>query len=165
MTFSRWRCISGCGACCRLDPELRGDALAALSAEQRALYLSLVGPDGWCIHFDTGGRRCRIYSDRPDFCRVENLVALFGGGGAAQSPEPPFVLDVGATPGASDTPGGFDALGCSDAQGCFDAQDPVDADALAIACCTQQIRAEMGGRGRVMRRFRAAIRAAIRQAR
>jgi hypothetical protein len=33
-----------------------------------------------------------------------------------------------------------------------------DADALAIACCTQQIRSEYGGRGRVMRRFRCAVR-------
>ena len=110
-----WRCISGCGACCRLDPELRGEALAALSPEQQRQYRSMVGPDGWCIHFDTGGRRCRIYADRPDFCRVEQLVTLF------------------AEPG-------------------------VDPEAFAIHCCTEQIRAEDGGRGRVMRRFKRAIR-------
>ena len=39
----------------------------------------MVGPDGWCIHFDTGRRRCRIYETRPSFCRVENLIGLFGG--------------------------------------------------------------------------------------
>ena len=111
----RWSCISGCGACCRLDPALRGEALEALSEEQCALYLSMVGPDGWCVHFDTGGRRCRIYDRRPDFCRVENLMRLFGAEGE-------------------------------------------DADALAISCCTQQIRSEDGGRGRVMRRFRRAVR-------
>ena len=111
----RWTCISGCGACCRLDPSLRPEALDALSPEQRQTYLALVGPDGWCIHFDTGARRCRIYADRPDFCRVSNLMALFGAEGQ-------------------------------------------DADALAISCCTQQIRSELGGRGRVMRRFRRAIR-------
>ena len=108
-----WQCISGCGACCRLDPELRSEALAALSPEQRRTYLAMVGDDGWCIHFDTGGRRCRIYEDRPDFCRVANLVSLF---------------------------------------------DSEDADALAIRCCTEQIRSEWGGRGRVMRRFLRAIR-------
>ncbi len=110
-----WRCISGCGACCRLDPALRGEALEALDPEQRRQFLDLVGADGWCRHFDTGGRRCRIYSDRPDFCRVENLMRLFGAAGE-------------------------------------------EADALAIRCCTQQIRSEWGGRGRVMKRFLRAIR-------
>ncbi|MCS5691647.1 YkgJ family cysteine cluster protein [Cyanobium sp. FGCU-6] len=114
-SMKHWRCISGCGACCRLDPSLRSEALEALSPEQRMLYLSMVGPDGWCVHFDTGGRRCRIYDLRPDFCRVENLMRLFGAEGD-------------------------------------------DANALAIACCTEQIRCEDGGRGRVMRRFRRAIR-------
>lgn len=117
-----WQCISGCGACCRLDPAERGEALEALSAEERTQYLAMVGPDGWCIHFDTGGRRCRIYEERPSFCRVENLITLFG----AQDDEP-------------------DA-------------EPLDGDALAIACCKQQIRSEFGGRGRVMRRFLQAIR-------
>lgn len=75
----QWRCISGCGACCRLDPELRQEAIEALSPRQRSTYLSMVGPDGWCVHFDTGSRRCRVYTDRPDFCRVRNLIGLFGG--------------------------------------------------------------------------------------
>ena len=110
-----WRCIQGCGACCRLDPTLRPEALDALNAEQRRQYLAMVGPDGWCIHFDTGGRRCRVYRDRPDFCRVENLMRLFGAEGG-------------------------------------------EADTLAIRCCTEQIRSEYGGRGRVMRRFLRAIR-------
>ena len=116
-----WQCIAGCGACCRLDPAERGEALEALSAEERERYLAMVGPDGWCVHFDTGGRRCRIYDDRPSFCRVENLVSLFAR--AAES-----------------------------------AHDPIDGDALAIACCKQQIRSEYGGRGRVMGRFLRAIR-------
>lgn len=33
-----------------------------------------------------------------------------------------------------------------------------EADALAIQCCTQQIRSEWGGRGRVMKRFLRTIR-------
>ena len=110
-----WQCIPGCGSCCRLDPNLRGEALEALSESQRTTYLSMVGPDGWCIHFDTGSRRCRIYNSRPDFCRVSSLIELFG-------------------------------------------QRGEDGEALAIACCKQQIRSEEGGRGRVMRRFLRAIR-------
>ena len=73
----QWRCISGCGSCCRLDPGERNEALEALDAEQQELYLSMVGPDGWCIHFDTGSSSCRIYEERPVFCRVENLAQLF----------------------------------------------------------------------------------------
>lgn len=72
-----WSCISGCGACCRLDPELRGEALEVLSDEQRQLYLSMVGADGWCRYFNTGSRTCRIYAERPDFCRVGALARLF----------------------------------------------------------------------------------------
>ncbi len=117
-----WHCISGCGACCRLDPAERGEALDALSPEERTQYLAMVGADGWCIHFDTGGRRCRIYDERPSFCRVENLITLFG-----------------AEDGGS-------------------GEEPIDGNALAIACCKQQIRSEFGGRGRVMRRFQRAIR-------
>lgn len=127
-----WRCISGCGACCRLDPAERGEDLAALSPAQQQAYLQMVGADGWCIHFDTGGRRCRIYEDRPDFCRVENLLSLFGKPGAAEA--------AAADPAAS-------------GQG-----QAARAEALAIQSCRQQIRAEYGGRGRVLRRFERAIR-------
>jgi Fe-S-cluster containining protein len=74
----QWSCIKHCGACCRLAPEERADALAALSEEQQRIYLAMVGPDGWCIHYDSGGRRCRIYDERPRFCRVRNMDQLFG---------------------------------------------------------------------------------------
>jgi len=73
----QWQCIAGCGACCRLDPSLRDEAIAMLNDEQLQRYLDLVGSDGWCRHYDSGGRRCRIYDDRPDFCQVANLVKLF----------------------------------------------------------------------------------------
>jgi Fe-S-cluster containining protein len=76
-TELHWRCISGCGSCCRLDPGEREEALAALTEEQQEQYLAMVGPDGWCIHFDTGSSSCRIYAGRPMFCRVENLASLF----------------------------------------------------------------------------------------
>ena len=74
----RWRCISGCGSCCRLDPAEREEALEALTPEQQEQYLAMVGADGWCIHFNTGSRSCSIYDTRPDFCRVSNLMSLFG---------------------------------------------------------------------------------------
>jgi|LauGreDrversion4_2_1035121.scaffolds.fasta_scaffold614537_1 hypothetical protein len=72
-----WRCISGCGSCCRLDPSEREEALEALNPEQQAQYLAMVGDDGWCIHYDTGSCSCRIYDERPSFCRVQNLADLF----------------------------------------------------------------------------------------
>ncbi|MFN6340286.1 MAG: YkgJ family cysteine cluster protein [Cyanobacteriota bacterium] len=111
----RWRCIQGCGACCRLDPALRPEALELLDGERRQVYLSMVGEDGWCVHYDTGGQRCRVYADRPDFCRVSTLMDLLGA-------------------------------------------EAEEADALAISFCRQQIRAETGGRGKVMRRFLQALR-------
>lgn len=111
-----WTCISGCGACCRLDPAGRPEALEALNPDQRRAYLAMVGDDGWCRHYDTGGRRCRIYAERPDFCQVASLVSLFAEG------------------------------------------TDVDPEALAIRCCTEQIRSEYGGRGRVMKRFLRAVR-------
>ena len=72
-----WQCISGCGACCRLDPGERPEALEALDPEEQELYLSMVGADGWCRHYDTGSQRCRIYETRPRFCRVTNLASIF----------------------------------------------------------------------------------------
>lgn len=77
-TKPTWTCIHQCGACCRLAPEERPEALEALSENQRKVYLSMVGEDGWCKHYDSGGRRCRIYETRPDFCRVSSLATLFG---------------------------------------------------------------------------------------
>lgn len=143
-----WQCISGCGACCRLDPAQRGQDLDCLSDEQRAQYLEMVGPDGWCVHFDTGARRCRIYSERPDFCRVENLVGLF----LHQTDGDPSLT----ARGISSTAGNRQAQQPPPEEGNPDL-DP-EAQALAIACCRTQIRAEYGGRGRVMRRFERAIR-------
>ena len=73
-----WSCLNQCGACCRLAPDERPEAIQALNPEQQQQYLSMVGPDGWCIPFDSGARRCRIYDSRPDFCRVSSLCSLFG---------------------------------------------------------------------------------------
>ena len=86
---ARWRCIPGCGSCCRLDPELRQEALALLDAEQQSAYMAMVGEDGWCVHYDTGGQRCRIYATRPAFCHVDVILSRLGADGeAAEAGEP-----------------------------------------------------------------------------
>jgi Fe-S-cluster containining protein len=69
--MSHWHCVKNCGACCHLDPAERPDLETYLDQEQLALYLSLVGEGGWCIHFDRSTRLCRIYEQRPRFCRVQ----------------------------------------------------------------------------------------------
>jgi hypothetical protein len=66
-----WLCVKECGACCHLDPTERPELDEYLGAEELQLYLSLVGSDGWCIHFNHDTRECSIYSDRPRFCRVQ----------------------------------------------------------------------------------------------
>ncbi len=72
-----WSCVTKCGACCRLAPNERSEALEALDPDSRLVYLDLVGKDGWCRHYDVNQRSCRIYKDRPEFCKVSSLVKLF----------------------------------------------------------------------------------------
>ncbi len=72
----KWICISNCGSCCRLAPDERIEALELLSQEQRNQYLSLAGSDGWCKNYDKSTKKCLIYDNRPDFCKVENLSSL-----------------------------------------------------------------------------------------
>jgi len=69
--MAHWRCIAGCGACCNLNPSDRPDLDQYLTPAELDHYLSLMGEDGWCIHYDADHRRCRIYEHRPDFCRVQ----------------------------------------------------------------------------------------------
>ncbi len=76
----QWKCVSNCGACCRLAPLERLEALESLSPSQEMEYLKMVGQDGWCIHYDSGSRSCKIYKDRPDFCQVSNLNKFFDTG-------------------------------------------------------------------------------------
>jgi hypothetical protein len=78
--MAHWQCIQGCGACCHLDPKDRPDLADYLSPEELALYLSLVGEGGWCIHYNAETRQCQIYDQRPRFCRVlpETFEAMFG---------------------------------------------------------------------------------------
>lgn len=44
----RWGCISSCGACCYLDPTERVDLDDWLAPDERDLYQSMVGTDGFC---------------------------------------------------------------------------------------------------------------------
>lgn len=69
--MATWQCVKTCGACCHLDPSDRPDLDQYLSPEELSHYLSLVGENGWCIHFNPDTRECSIYADRPRFCRVE----------------------------------------------------------------------------------------------
>ncbi|NET08674.1 MAG: YkgJ family cysteine cluster protein [Merismopedia sp. SIO2A8] len=69
--MATWKCVKRCGACCHLDPADRPELDQYLSAEDLAMYLSMVGEDGWCIHFNHSDRTCRIYDERPQFCRVQ----------------------------------------------------------------------------------------------
>ncbi|HAC62632.1 MAG TPA: YkgJ family cysteine cluster protein [Cyanothece sp. UBA12306] len=75
-----WQCVEGCGACCHLDPSDRPDLGDYLTSEELTHYLSLVGEGGWCINFDHATRKCKIYQQRPRFCRVipETFEQMFG---------------------------------------------------------------------------------------
>ncbi|PUZ40993.1 hypothetical protein GQ55_9G467500 [Panicum hallii var. hallii] len=73
----RWKCASGCGACCKLDkgPDFpTPDEIFADHPDDLQLYRSMTGDDGWCINYDKATRTCNIYQDRPSFCRVEPKV-------------------------------------------------------------------------------------------
>ncbi len=69
--MATWQCVKNCGACCQLDPADRPDLDDYLSPADLALYMSLVGEDGWCINYDHVKRECGIYEERPSFCRVQ----------------------------------------------------------------------------------------------
>lgn len=72
--MATWQCVKQCGACCNLDPSDRPDLEDYLTPEELTLYLSMVDADGWCVNFDRVSRLCRIYEQRPRFCRVEAEV-------------------------------------------------------------------------------------------
>ncbi len=69
--MATWKCVKQCGACCNLDPADRPDIEEYLLPNELELYLSMVGEGGWCINYDRATRECKIYSNRPRFCRVE----------------------------------------------------------------------------------------------
>lgn len=78
--MATWLCVRNCGACCHLAPAERPDLESYLTPQDLETYLSLVGEDGWCIHYDHDLRNCRIYEDRPTFCRVrpDTFEQMFG---------------------------------------------------------------------------------------
>ncbi|MCP2729504.1 YkgJ family cysteine cluster protein [Limnofasciculus baicalensis] len=69
--MATWLCVKQCGACCHLEPAERPELADYLTPEELDLYLSMVGEGGWCVNFDRITRECRIYPNRPRFCRVE----------------------------------------------------------------------------------------------
>ncbi|XP_047956135.1 uncharacterized protein LOC125201888 [Salvia hispanica] len=77
-----WQCVEKCGACCKLDkgPTFPSPEEIFDNPSDVEHYNSLVGEDGWCIHYDKSSRKCSIYADRPYFCRVEPEIfdTLYG---------------------------------------------------------------------------------------
>ncbi len=73
----KWECISYCGACCRLAPEERTEALEALTEEQTNIYLDMVDTDGWCKFYNKNTKVCTIYNSRPNFCDVKYILEFF----------------------------------------------------------------------------------------
>lgn len=68
----KWACVKNCGACCKLGPlDSRPDLETYLTEAEFVQYKSMIGEDDWCINFDKESRMCKIYEDRPEFCRVD----------------------------------------------------------------------------------------------
>jgi len=72
--LAHWYCLKNCGACCYLAPEERPYLAEFLPPKLLQEYLALVAEDGWCKNFDKVTRLCRIYEERPYFCRVSPEV-------------------------------------------------------------------------------------------
>jgi len=71
----------GCGACFARWLHPRAAERGPRSPEPDAAQpvpATCVGADGWCRHYDTGGRACRILRRTVLIFRVSNLPALFG---------------------------------------------------------------------------------------
>jgi len=68
----KWACIESCGACCKLELSGRPHTLSVFdNDEDKTLYMSMIGVDGWCINFNQDKKICMVYEQRPWFCRVE----------------------------------------------------------------------------------------------
>ncbi|XP_074368904.1 uncharacterized protein LOC141708946 isoform X1 [Apium graveolens] len=68
-----WQCVKSCGACCKLDkgPSFPSPDEIFDDPSDVELFRSMIGPEGWCVQFEMSTRTCKIYADRPYFCRVE----------------------------------------------------------------------------------------------
>ncbi len=86
-----YRCIENCALCCLCQPELLPDEEARfradprlaegvtdrhISSEVKGAALKLRGAHGSCWFL--AGRRCRIYGDRPHFCRAFPVSVFVG---------------------------------------------------------------------------------------
>ena len=72
-----WSCIENCGACCKFDLEKRNSLKNKLSKEEISLIKSMTSKDGWCKHMDRASKKCMIYENRPNFCRVNKFSIEF----------------------------------------------------------------------------------------
>ncbi|KAL5210154.1 hypothetical protein ABZP36_005777 [Zizania latifolia] len=60
----RWKCVTGCGACCKKDkdPDFpTPEEIFADHPDDLQLYKSMIGTDGWCTKYDKSTRTCTIY--------------------------------------------------------------------------------------------------------
>lgn len=69
--MATWQCVKNCGACCNLNPADRPDIHEYLTPSELHEYMSMVGEGGWCINLDQETRECKVYANRPRFCRVQ----------------------------------------------------------------------------------------------
>jgi len=65
-----WTCIEKCGACCHIDLKYRENLTKILSQEDIKLIKSMTKEDGWCKYLDKKNMKCKIYDNRPHFCKV-----------------------------------------------------------------------------------------------
>lgn len=81
-TKTNWEICEGCGECCGIipfEPKMFAKFvhIAARPFEIRPGKLMdmiyAVTEDGWCVFLDQE-RRCRIYNDRPDICRLYGTI-------------------------------------------------------------------------------------------
>ena len=65
-----WTCIENCGACCHIDLKYRKNLKNILSQKDIELIKNMTKKNGWCKHLDKENMKCRIYDERPHFCKV-----------------------------------------------------------------------------------------------
>ncbi|XP_021637939.2 uncharacterized protein LOC110633572 isoform X2 [Hevea brasiliensis] len=75
-----WRCVEGCGACCKLakGPSFATPEEIFTDPSDIELYRSLMGPDGWCIHYDKSTRKCSIYPGLHSSIPPYVFLSLYG---------------------------------------------------------------------------------------
>lgn len=72
-----WTCINECGACCKFDLHDRENISKFLNDDDIALINSMTDKNGWCKNLDKKNMSCKIYDERPHFCRVDNFSINF----------------------------------------------------------------------------------------